>query len=212
MQTLIFARAVANFVNTLPDFEVTSHARACYSSMGAVLIDAVLQAGLSYNCVVAPRVRYFLQHYPTVNNSSDFLECLRAHGAERVLRWTHSEKIERLIDLTEFFVSEGIETVENLFDWIVERDKREVLLTLHGIGRKTVDYLAMLVGVPSIAVDRHLRKFIRAAGVDVDDYDDNRRIAEIAADLLQAPRSAFDYAVWSYVSAGKLTHPTFKFA
>ena len=172
--------------------------------MGAVLIDSILQAGLNYKTVVSPRVEYFVTQFPHIMSCTDFLNCLTKYGSEKVLRWTHIEKISRLIKLTKFFISKGIESVSKLSEWIRSSNARKELLGLHGIGNKTVDYIGMLVGLPTIPVDRHLRKFISAAGVELSQYEEYRKVAEFAADLIKMPRVEFDYAVWTYVSNGKL--------
>lgn len=205
MQTLINARSVANFALSLSDFDKELKTRTTYTSMGALLIDAVLQSGLNYKSVVCPRVEHFVANFPTVKECSEFLDCLKKNGAAIVLQWTHSEKINRLIELTKFLIFKGVETVKKLGEWICLDGSRDELLGLRGIGEKTVDYIAMLAGVSSIPIDRHFRRFITAAGVNVSIYSDYRKVAEFAADLMKMPRPQFDYSVWSYVSSGKLS-------
>lgn len=63
-------------------------------------------------------------------------------------------------------------------------------------GRKTVDYMACLVGIDSIAVDRHMRTFARQVGVENDDYHFLRRSFCCAADLLALSRREFDAWLW----------------
>lgn len=203
MLALIHARSVATYASSLPNFELSSHTRTRYESMGAVLIDAVLQAGLNYRTVVFPRVVHFTTNFPNIIRCSEFLTCLHQNGAEKVFRWKHSEKIERLICLAEFFIQKEVESVEKLRSWLWRDEARAELLNLHGIGRKTVDYIAMLVGIPSVPIDRHLRNFIKNAGVKLVKYDEYRIVAEYAADLLKISRSEFDSAVWSYMSSGR---------
>jgi hypothetical protein len=59
-----------------------------------------------------------------------------------------------------------------------------------------VDYLACLVGIESIAVDRHVRAYARRAGVESQDYDFLREVFCGAADLLSLSRRAFDGWIW----------------
>ncbi|MGL1933141.1 MAG: hypothetical protein OCC45_15510 [Desulfotalea sp.] len=204
MQPLIHARLVATFTQSLTNFQEVTNNRPVYSSIGAVIIDSILQAGLNYKNIVAPRVEHFLENFSHIRSTSQFLKCLQLHGAEKVFRWTHTEKINRLIQLTKFLISKNIETIKCLRTEINKNEICTELLNLRGIGKKTVDYIAMLVGIPSIPIDRHLRAFINAAGVELSDYDQYRKVAEFTADLLKIPRSNFDYSVWSYVSGGKL--------
>ncbi|MEJ0023255.1 MAG: hypothetical protein WDN76_07345 [Alphaproteobacteria bacterium] len=45
------------------------------------------------------------------------------------------------------------------------------MLAINGVGPKTYDYLACLVGVDCIAVDRHIKAFASAAGVSANSYE-----------------------------------------
>ena len=73
-------------------------------------------------------------------------------------------------------------------------------MAVRGVGPKTVDYLKTLVGLPAIAVDRHLRTFVSWAGLDLSDYDEISAVLSRAADLLEVHRGSLDHAIWSYVS------------
>ena len=59
----------------------------------------------------------------------------------------------------------GIENERQLAVWIEKSGNTEYLLSIKGIGPKTVDYLKMLSGCQSIAIDRHLFQFLRLANV-----------------------------------------------
>jgi len=63
-----------------------------------------------------------------------------------------------------------------------------------------MDYLKMLVGIPAIAVDRHIRTFVARAGFVSNNYTEIRRIVEQAADKLEIHHSNLDYAIWAHVS------------
>lgn len=56
--------------------------------------------------------------------------------------------------------------------------------------------MACLVGIDSIAVDRHVRAFARSVGVENDDYHFLRKSFCCAADLLSLPRREFDAWLW----------------
>jgi endonuclease III len=77
------------------------------------------------------------------------------------------------------------------------------LHSLNGIGPKTVDYIKMLVGIPSVAIDRHVRVFVQAAGLPQTRYAEVQQVVQLAADTLEMNRSSFDWAIWSYVSSGQ---------
>jgi endonuclease III len=71
---------------------------------------------------------------------------------------------------------------------------------VRGVGPKTVDYMACLVGVDCIAVDRHIRGFAELAGLEDDSYDYLREVFGFAADLLSISRREFDASIWRYQS------------
>jgi hypothetical protein len=58
----------------------------------------------------------------------------------------------------------------------------------------------MLVGIPAVAVDRHIRTFVQRAGFRSNNYTAIREVVEEAADRLQVHRTSLDYAIWVHVS------------
>jgi endonuclease III len=73
-------------------------------------------------------------------------------------------------------------------------------MRIRGIGLKTGDYMKNLSGIPTVAVDRHIRKFVKEAGVSVKRYEEVRQIVEYAADLLSIERNRLDRAICLYNS------------
>lgn len=53
-----------------------------------------------------------------------------------------------------------------------------------------------LVGMDSVAVDRHIRTFAKRVGVMEDDYDFLKTVFCYATDLLSVSRREFDVWVW----------------
>ena len=200
MHLLKNARLLADYTSSLTDFIITSDPITTYNHMGANITDTVLQAGLNYNSIVRPRVKNILYNYSDSNTSSDFLKILKTKKFKTILKWSHHEKPKRILDLTLFFVQEKIEKEEQLRNWILDINNSKRLLQIRGIGLKSVDYLKNLVGISSIAVDRHIKKFIILAGLHLNDYYEIRSVVEYAADLLDVPRRNFDKAIWSYLS------------
>ena len=168
--------------------------------MGATLSDAVLQAGLNYNAVVRPRVSRLLHCFPQATTTSKFLDLIDEFGAEHLLNWKHPEKPTRLIAIANFFYVRSIETENCLSEWLQSTDNAAHLETIRGIGPKTVDYLKMLVGIPAVAVDRHIRTFVQRAGFRSNNYIAIREVVEEAADRLQVHRTSLDYAIWVHIS------------
>ena len=75
--------------------------------------------------------------------------------------------------------------------------------SIKGIGDKTYDYLLKLLGVESVAVDRHVYKFVSDAGIIYKNYKEAKQIVEYAADMMQVSRRTLDYSIWLYMSNKK---------
>jgi endonuclease III len=196
------AQLLASYVRSLDDFTLIDEVVGDYDHIGATISDAILQAGTTYETVVRPRVERILADYPEANTTSRFLDLLLREGAKSVLSWNDNEKPLRVIHLTGFLWRHGIETEEQLREWIEEESNIEKLLSIKGVGPKTVDYLGMLVGRATVAVDRHLIRFLQRAGVSVTSYAEAREILNEAADILGIDRRRFDQTIWHRMSGG----------
>jgi hypothetical protein len=149
--------------------------------MGAVIVDAGLQAGLSYRTVVEPRVQRLLAHWPTATTTSNFRAKVRRFGLREVLQWRDRVKLERIVRLTDLLASEDVENTEDASEWLTLAQAERRLLRLHGIGPKTVAYLRLLVGLPEIAVDRHVRVFAGGVGLQAPDLELKQRLSAAAS-------------------------------
>ena len=71
----------------------------------------------------------------------------------------------------------------------------------HGVGLKTVDYLKIMAGLQSIAIDRRLMTFLGNASIAINpnDYSTAREILRRAAGLLSVPEADFDHSIWRYM-------------
>ncbi|MDK4733948.1 hypothetical protein [Rhizobium sp. CNPSo 3490] len=193
---LLAARLVADYAKELGADAERQETRPVYDHMGALLADSVLQAGLNYNSVVRPRVEVILAQFPQCDRTSGLLPVVGDGQTATFLNWTHPEKIGRFESLVRFLDGNSIETVLDLGKKLQRPGFVELLREVRGVGPKTVDYMGCLVGLDSVAVDRHVRTFARRVGVLNDDYDFLRSVFCCAADLLSLSRRQFDAWVW----------------
>lgn len=193
---LLAARRVANFAEAEGALEAAPVLRPTFQHMGAVVADAVLQAGLNYATVVRPRVATILQNYPETNRVSELMKLVKARQVTEFLNWGHATKVERFEQLVMFLARSSIETSGDLHERLGDAEFCTSLRTVNGIGPKTVDYLSCLVGRDAIAVDRHVRAYASRAGVSSQDYDFLRDVFCSAADLLSLSRRVFDAWIW----------------
>jgi hypothetical protein len=200
LQQLSFARQIADHADRLgvPRTGITS--RPASDHVGAVLADAILQAGVNYQTVVRVRVERIHTQFPETAILSGVAKLIDREGAEFFLSWKHPTKIARFVSLTKLLVMQEIETAVELRDWLCLESARPSLLRLNGIGPKTCDYLSSLVGIDCVAVDRHIVRFAADAGVHVSDYDCLKGAVSFAADLLGVGRRDFDAWIWKALS------------
>jgi hypothetical protein len=172
-----------------------------YAHMGGLLSDVILQPGLRYSTVVAPRVRLIIERYAEAHTTTRFLKVLNAEGPMAVLMWAHDEKPRRLLALTSVMAASAVETVDELAEWLTMEENCCQLIEIRGIGPKSLDYLRRLAGADALAVDRHIRAFAADAGVTDDRYGYVREVFERAAALLSARLADLDHAIWRYQAA-----------
>jgi hypothetical protein len=197
------ARRLADYIASLDGFIVRPRTGANYDHMGAIICDSILQAGLNYATVVGPRVRRLIERWPKARRTSVFASMSKRLGLGDVLNWRDPEKPRRIVELTSFLMGEKIDTEGELRNWLSIAGHAETLSTVRGVGPKTIDYIKSLVGVQTVAVDRHLRTFVERAGLRLRAYDDVRGVTCEAADILGHEYCALDHAIWSYVSQNR---------
>jgi thermostable 8-oxoguanine DNA glycosylase len=107
----------------------------------------------------------------------------------------------------------GIETEDELKAWLERPDNIRLLQRIKGIKDKTTDYLQILVGIQTVAVDMHLFDFLVEAGVPTSNYSEARRILRETAALIGVEPAKLDHSIWRYRSerptkrqAAKLCH------
>lgn len=201
IEVLLVARRIANHAKDEGALRAEKHPRAVCEHLGAVLADSVLQAGLNYTTVVRPRVQAILRAHPNRYTISSLVSLIQDGKTGAFLNWRHHEKVNRFEALVIFLQKWSVEDVQDLRAALASDAFCNAVQTINGIGPKTVDYMACLVGIDSIAVDRHVRTFAKAVGVESDDYHFLRKSFCCAADLLSLPRREFDAWLWRRVAA-----------
>lgn len=173
-----------------------------YQHMGATLAEAILQSGQTYETVIKPRIDRIRKEYATNKTTSDIVHLINEIGASTFLQWNDSEKINRFTGLLAFCNEKKIETEKNLAEWIsTTQDSVSILDGLSGIGPKTIDYIKILVGIDTIAIDRHILRFALQADVKIKDYYGLQAVYEIVAEEHKVTRIALDNTIWNYMSS-----------
>lgn len=196
MDVLIAARRVADYASGKGVTNNKHRSRGRYNHMGMIIADSVLQSGLNYINVVRPRVQAISRAYPEMDRTSALHTMISKKMTNIFLNWNHPQKIKRFEHLVFFLYEKQVESASDLRDKLLCDKFRQELGGIHGVGPKTIDYMACLVGIDSIAVDRHVKNFAIKVGIEVNDYDFLRSVFCCAADLLALPRREFDAWVW----------------
>lgn len=196
IEILLAARRIADHAKNEGALWEQKNPRATCEHLGAILADSILQAGLNYETVVRPRVLSILRTFPNRDTVSSLLGLIEERRTGVFLNWRHHEKVTRFEMLVTTLKDWGIEDVHDLRAHLASERFCEAIQNINGIGPKTVDYMACLIGIDSIAVDRHVRAFAKHVGVQNDDYRFLRKSFCYAADLLALPRREFDAWLW----------------
>jgi len=195
------ARTLAEYILSIPDIQLVTFEP--YGHMGATLVDAVFQAGINYRFSVIPRVRNLQHQYPNATTTSAFARVLAQSDPHGLLDWRGERKITTLLTLTELLVDEGVETEDDLLAFLDRPGSRELVTAIRGIADKTFQYLRFLAGAEdAVAVDRHMWRTLKAAGVLTSSFDEARGLYVRAAALLGVTPAVLEYSVFLWGSSG----------
>jgi endonuclease III len=149
------------------------------------------------------RIEELIALWPDATTTAAFLSRLAADDLGSTVRWRGQEKLRRIENLAVVLNAEGMQTPQDLVtayeDEAVALSLMRTLRQIRGIGPKTVNYLAILAGSKQyVAVDRHLRAFVREAGITgLSDESVRRLYIAVAARRGWTPGD-LDAAVWRY--------------
>ena len=172
-----------------------------YDHMAATAAETVLQANLRYETHVAPRIGRIIANYPEAKTTSATLRILESIPATEFLNWRGEDRAERFVDLLKLFQANRIDTDADLKKLFEQEPGvfEEKLRAQSGIGPKTVDYLKILVGYQTSAINLHLQDFLQEAGIFFSDYDAAKSLINTAADRMNIPPAIFYHSIWHYM-------------
>lgn len=171
-----------------------------WAHMGALLVEAALQRQRIYKTVVLPRARAVKQSWPDAETTSGFLKRLEEHDLAEVINYNSPLRITQIAEMAAVLTHHGIEKV-NEFRTALEDLKRgpelrKALKRVKYVGPKTLDYLEILVGISSVAVDSRLTRVTKAAGIERTDYDYLVAVIRAAAAKRSWRPGDLDAALW----------------
>ena len=152
---------------------------------------------------VRPRVDRIAADYPTGRTTSGFLLHLHSDGPTKVLNLRSGRKLRTIVELATFLINVGVETTADLRSWLQVAGHSPLLMTVHGVGPKTVSFLKLLVGLDAIAVDRQVLRFVQEASVDLKAPELVEAILTKAGKQLGLSGADVDQLVWRSMAARK---------
>jgi hypothetical protein len=195
------ARTLADHIRSIPGLKVVTH--EAYGHMGATLVDAVFQAGVSYQHTVVPRVqRLQREHARDAMTTSSFAELLSRADISRLLRWKGQRKITTLQALVRLLLDQGVETESDLVAFLGRLGSKEAVMSIKGLKEKGFAYLRFLAGdEDAVAVDRHLWRTIQEAGIRASSFDEAAALYRKAAAILGLTPSSLEFSVFLHRSS-----------
>jgi hypothetical protein len=193
---------LANYIRSLPGFEIRTQIDGNYGHIGATLADAVLQSNNDYERNVRPRIERIRKEYASETTLQDLNRLLKKITVQTFLQWNGTRKPKTFVELANLLGREGVNTEDDLRKWFQRADSesKAKLLNIRFIGPKTVDYLKILVGLDEAAMDRHLLAFAERAGLGKLNYERGQEVVHLTADLMRVNRAHLDHSIWFYMS------------
>ncbi len=199
----IISTKLLQYIKSLPDFEIQNQIDA-YDHMGALIVDGILQAALTYETVVLPRVNMVLQKYPDIKTTSGFKKVCENVGIKNIINWNGDKKANYILSLLDYLISENLETVSQLRIWLSDSDNKARFINENkGIGAVTAEYFRILAGDESVKIDRHLRNFLADANMPQISDDEAIKVLSDVAQRLGTTPSILDHSIWTYQSVKK---------
>ena len=201
---------VLQLLESIPTKYETIIPKKPYYNMGATITDAILQAGMNYGTVVYPRIFNILTKYKNFVTTCDFIILFQTIPIEEIIQWKNIKKQNTICELTWYLYNKQINNEDDLAKWLSNANNAELLLQIHGIGYKTIDYLKLLSGLQAIPIDRHMFQFLEIAGVTTSNYHDASLILSKTAEILNIGESVLDKTIWNYMveRKTKIIQPT----
>ncbi|CAM5338440.1 hypothetical protein ACFV1V_24485 [Streptomyces globisporus] len=169
-----------------------------WTHMGAVICDVSFQARRKYQSTVRPRLLRLQSAWPEAVTVRGFQARLATEDLAVAMDFNSPGRVATAHALTDLLAARGVDTRDDLHEWLDRQENRAALRAVKGVGPKSVDYIGNLVGRSQVAVDVHLRSFAAAAGVPDLTYEELRTAYEVAATLLGHEPGALEHAVWRF--------------
>lgn len=191
------SQKLASYINGLRGF-IFENDIGTYDHIGATLTDVIFQPGINYHTAVEPRVKK-IKGNANASTISGLQFLFRKNNAEEYFNWK-GRKPRDFLGIVSFLVKENVETEEDLKNWLLVPGNPDRLKLQSGFSDKTTDYLKILVGIQSVAVDRYLITMLERAEINCEKYEERKTVLMGAAKILNVNPSVLDHSIWRYIN------------
>ncbi|MGY5118332.1 hypothetical protein ACWC2H_21110 [Streptomyces sp. 900105755] len=168
--------------------------------MGAVICDASFHARRRYRSTIRPRLLRLQSAWPDAATARGFKARIITEDLAVAMDFNAPGRVATAHAITALLVTQGVDTRDDLHEWLGLRGSRAALRTVKGVGPKSVDYIGNLVGRSQVAVDVHLHAFAVDADVTSLGYEELQAAYEETAAVLGHEPGALEHAVWRFKS------------
>lgn len=179
-----------------------------YENMSLVCLDMVLSINRQYYNFVVPRIKMFGRKYSgikTIDDLDDLLSSKTNTDFFDVWNYKHIERVEILRDLVrvlkekkDYYWNDEKKEIEFFRNILNDMDIRNnEIIKINGIGLASFQYLKMLVGIPTVKPDIHIKRSISAAlkKENINDIDTIKIIESSSENINVSPRD-IDRFIW----------------
>ena len=219
------AQDLYSYLNTLKGFTIINKSLSPASEhAGRVIVDAVLQVGKDYEKQVKPAVTRILR-FKEAATISGFIALLNSKPLHCIINFKTAGTKSDLLKMANFFAGLGIDSYEDLYNWLESENHRDDLLTENSgvsgvvfkIANKTADYFRVLVRHwDAVAVDSGIRDILSQAKITLRyskkyTYKELRSILQMSAvfDFKCCPID-LDKSIYEYSRLNKNSNSTQK--
>jgi len=149
---------------------------------------------------IRKRIDRIRKEFASDSTLKDLKKLLKAITVQTFLDWKGTRKSQTFLDLIALLDREGINTEDDLRKWLQHGESAAKLRKVAFIGPKTADYLKILVGEDSAAIDRHVLGFLERAGLGKLNYERAQEIVHQTAEDMGLKRSQLDFGIWRHMS------------
>ena len=174
--------------------------------IGAVLADAALQPGRKYEKQVRRRVHGLMSAWPDAATTRGLLARLVRDDLAQALNWNGPRRVGKVEPMARVLEKHGVNDVTEFREALQDSTRRTPLRAdlgqVWGVGRKTLNYLHILVGDNDVvAIDSQITSVARDAGIT------SLSVAHLEHVVTEAARQRgwrpgdLDAAIWQYTQA-----------